>query len=88
MNLISGILACVFCGSPQQKFRDNVSFREWRISGICQNCQDKVFRKENQQTMKNKSKKLKKCTICKKAIEPKDYVNPGIWVHLECFPDC
>jgi hypothetical protein len=34
---------CVFCGGPAMEFRDEASMHEFRISGLCQNCQDKVF---------------------------------------------
>ena len=34
---------CVFCGKPADKFRDELSRREFTISGICQVCQDEVF---------------------------------------------
>jgi len=40
--------ACVTCGSlkidPTQDFRDELSQREYAISGMCQVCQDSVFR--------------------------------------------
>lgn len=31
------------CGKPIEGFRDELSFKEYRISGLCQNCQDSVF---------------------------------------------
>lgn len=31
------------CGRPVGKFRDQLSAREYDISGLCQECQDKVF---------------------------------------------
>lgn len=31
------------CGGPATEFRDELSRREYRISGLCQNCQDTVF---------------------------------------------
>lgn len=46
---------CVGCGKsvlkwsnvdpigPDWNFRDNLSLREYRISGLCQECQDKAF---------------------------------------------
>lgn len=36
---------CPSCGEPigEQFFRDKLSRREYRISGLCQKCQDKVF---------------------------------------------
>jgi hypothetical protein len=39
---------CPFCGKSVkwEDFKDEISKREYRISGICQECQDKTF-KEN-----------------------------------------
>jgi len=37
---------CVLCGSKrinQTDFKDDISRREYRISGMCQDCQDEVF---------------------------------------------
>lgn len=34
---------CNLCGKPATDFRDELSEREYRISGMCQQCQDKVF---------------------------------------------
>jgi hypothetical protein len=34
---------CVFCKQDADEFRDELSRREYRISGICQKCQDNVF---------------------------------------------
>ena len=34
---------CVFCGEPASVFKDELSKREFSISGLCQNCQNKVF---------------------------------------------
>jgi hypothetical protein len=31
------------CGEPVGEFRDEVSRREYSISGLCQKCQDKIF---------------------------------------------
>ena len=35
---------CVSCGQPALIFRDNLSEKEFSISGLCQECQDKVFK--------------------------------------------
>ncbi len=35
--------ACASCGEPPGTFRDAVAEREFRISGLCQPCQDAVF---------------------------------------------
>lgn len=31
------------CGKPATTFRDELSAREFAISGFCQDCQDKIF---------------------------------------------
>lgn len=31
------------CGFPITGFKDAASYREYKISGLCQNCQDKIF---------------------------------------------
>lgn len=34
------------CGGPATEFRDELSKREYSISGLCQKCQDKFFGKD------------------------------------------
>jgi len=34
---------CVTCGRPVPGFRDELSLKEYSISGMCQACQDGVF---------------------------------------------
>ena len=34
---------CVTCGRSASQFRDKLSEKEFGISGMCQECQDKVF---------------------------------------------
>lgn len=34
---------CVSCGKPADQFRNSLSAKEYRISGLCQACQDSVF---------------------------------------------
>ena len=34
---------CVFCKKPATEFRNEISKREYAISGICQKCQDETF---------------------------------------------
>jgi len=34
---------CVSCGEPITGFKDQLSIREYTISGLCQKCQDEVF---------------------------------------------
>lgn len=34
---------CVSCGKPAVEFKNALSCKEYRISGLCQNCQDEVF---------------------------------------------
>ena len=44
-NRIENIKAdiCVSCGEPATEFSDEVSRREFSISGLCQKCQDIAF---------------------------------------------
>jgi hypothetical protein len=35
---------CVLCKNPATEFKDAISQREFTISGMCQPCQDKVFK--------------------------------------------
>ena len=37
---------CVACGKAATEFRDELSRKEFSISGLCQNCQDEVFKEE------------------------------------------
>lgn len=39
---------CVFCHKPikMKDFRNELSRREYKISGICQKCQDDIFGKD------------------------------------------
>ena len=34
---------CTWCKKPIEGFRNEISEREWEISGFCQTCQDKTF---------------------------------------------
>ena len=34
---------CVTCKAPDMRFRDDLSRKEYTISGMCQKCQDVVF---------------------------------------------
>ena len=34
---------CVFCKAPELNFRDDLSRKEYCISGMCQTCQDQMF---------------------------------------------
>lgn len=38
---------CPFCGMPirHNEFRDELSRKEFKISGLCQSCQDETFNK-------------------------------------------
>ena len=51
---LSYILAkrCPFCQkkvSNLDYFKDDISLREFEISGLCQDCQDKVFSNEDEE---------------------------------------
>lgn len=35
---------CVNCHGPALSFTDKISRQEYSISGICQNCQDEIFK--------------------------------------------
>tara|TARA_A100001201_G_scaffold143250_1_gene144109 strand:+ start:290 stop:532 length:243 start_codon:yes stop_codon:yes gene_type:complete len=35
---------CVMCENPNLNFIDTLSEREYKISGMCQNCQDNYFK--------------------------------------------
>jgi len=37
---------CTFCGKEVKTFRNALSEKEYKISGFCQECQDKVFGKD------------------------------------------
>ena len=37
------IVKCILCGSAIEEFRDQLSVREFVISGMCQKCQDDIF---------------------------------------------
>ena len=37
---------CTWCGKPATEFTDELSRKEYTISGFCQSCQDKTFGKE------------------------------------------
>jgi hypothetical protein len=43
------------CGGPAKRFRDDLSAREFTISGLCQKCQDSIF---NDNELEEKAKKL------------------------------
>ena len=38
---------CVKCGKYNLEFRDELSRKEYRISGLCQSCQDAIFGTED-----------------------------------------
>jgi len=40
---------CVMCENPNLNFIDQVSKKEYRISGMCQACQDNFFKQEGDQ---------------------------------------
>ncbi len=35
---------CVICETPNLNFRDQLSEKEYKISGMCQTCQDNYFK--------------------------------------------
>jgi len=54
--------ACPFCGEKinPNEFKDELSKREFKISGLCQKCQDKTFGSEELDEYAIKSKKILK----------------------------
>mgnify|MGYP001562628328 CR=1 FL=1 len=38
---------CMTCEDPNMHFRTELDVKEYRISGMCQTCQDKVFGMES-----------------------------------------
>lgn len=41
--LAQAVGQCVSCGKTADSFRDQLSLKEYGISGLCQICQDQVF---------------------------------------------
>jgi len=37
------VYTCPFCGKEIEGFKDHLSVQEFKISGLCQECQDKTF---------------------------------------------
>ena len=50
---------CAFCKKEVTDFRDEISIREYRISGMCQACQDEVFGTEYQIGIRSIYRRLK-----------------------------
>ena len=40
-RIMNGV--CTFCSVTLDEFRDEMSAKEYSISGMCQSCQDKTF---------------------------------------------
>lgn len=40
---------CVTCGKPATTFKDELSRKEYSISGMCQECQDLVFNSDDEE---------------------------------------
>ena len=45
INKIKKNRECAFCPYPNFKFRDKLSRKEYKISALCQHCQDEMFGK-------------------------------------------
>ena len=45
INKIKKNRECAFCQYPNFKFRDELSRKEYKISALCQHCQDEMFGK-------------------------------------------
>lgn len=40
------MINCIWCSKEfeiEKEFRNEISLREFKISGLCQKCQDKIF---------------------------------------------
>jgi len=42
---------CIKCGEPAQEFKDDISTREYAISGLCQVCQDAFFEQDDDENI-------------------------------------
>jgi len=51
---------CLWCGKRVEGFRDYLSLKEYSISGLCQECQDRTFGDAETTTYKNNDKKSKR----------------------------
>ena len=40
---------CVLCAADASTFKDDISAKEYTISGLCQECQDEAFDEEEDQ---------------------------------------
>ena len=49
INKIKKNRECAFCPHPNFKFRDELSRKEYAISGLCMDCQDEMFGKGGKQ---------------------------------------
>ena len=47
-SLAMAVGDCVKCGGRASDFRDELSRREYGITGYCQKCQDEVFGSDNE----------------------------------------
>ncbi len=45
-NLGTGNQKCAWCGEDASEFKDELSKKEFGISGMCQTCQDDTFKEE------------------------------------------
>jgi len=45
---------CMCCNNPDTNFKDELSKKEYVISGMCQTCQDKTFHIEEYQKVRGK----------------------------------
>jgi hypothetical protein len=58
---------CVKCKGPAVTFKDGLSAREYRISGLCQSCQDDFFEASEQPAEYDPT-----CVLCE-AGEPHEH---------------
>jgi hypothetical protein len=61
---------CVVCGESANEFDDQLSAKEFNITGLCQSCQNKEFEDEDEEEFADDSKELKKEEDC--SVSPWD----------------
>jgi RNA polymerase-binding transcription factor DksA len=40
---------CCDCGKPVGSFKDELSYKEYKITGMCQKCQDELFDSDDEE---------------------------------------
>ena len=69
-------MSCPICKAEIKGFRDPLSIKEYRISGLCQACQDEMFGTDY----------LQRCAECGKAVLPEEEIRMSNYV--VCSDQC